>query len=187
MGVYCEEYEDAFKESYCQRDEKASTVLTQIKACLNSRPLSSIASINDKEGIEILTSGHFLIGRPLAAVPDPPSSYNHSITLLQHWQLCQAFVRHFWKWWSAENLTTVNRLNKWRYPTRNIEVGDVVLMTEDNTGPTQWPSAYVTSVYQGQDGLVRVVKLKTSKGEYNRPISKVVLLLPNTDTSCNHC
>ena len=96
-------------------------------------------------------------------------------------------MRHFWKWWSAENLTTVNRLNKWRYPTRNIEVGDVVLMTEDNTGPTQWPSAYVTSVYQGQDGLVRVVKLKTSKGEYNRPISKVVLLLPNTDTSCNHC
>ena len=56
-------------------------------------------------------------------------------------------------------------------------------MREDNTGPTQWPLARVNSVYQGQDGLVRAVKLKTSKGEYNRPISKVVLLLPNTDTT----
>ena len=74
-------------------------------------------------------------------------------------------------------------MNKWRYPTRNIEIGDIVLTREDNTGPTQWPLARVTSVYQGQDGLVRVVKLKTSKGEYNRPISKVVLLLPNTDTT----
>ena len=163
--------------------EEASTVLTQIEACLNSRPLSSITSIDNKEGIEIMTPGHFLIGRPLTAVPDPPSSYNQSITLLRRWQLCQALVRHFWKRWSAEYLTTVNRLNKWRYPTRNIEIGDVVLMREDNTGPTQWPLARVTSVYQGQDGLVRVVKLKTSKGEYNRPISKVVLLLPNTDAT----
>ena len=131
--------------------EEASTVLTQIEACLNSRPLSSIASIDNKEGIEIMTPGHFLIGRPLTAVPDPPSLR----------QLCQALVRHFWKRWSAEYLTTVNRLNKLRYPTRNIEIGDVVLMREDNTGPTQWPLARVTSVYQGQDGLVRVVKLNT--------------------------
>ena len=74
-------------------------------------------------------------------------------------------------------------MNKWRYPTRNIEIRDIVLTREDNTGPTQWPLACVTSVCQGQDGLVRDVKLKTSKGEYNRPISKVVLLLPNTDTT----
>ena len=141
--------------------EEASTVLTQIEACLNSLPLSSIASIDNKEGIEIMTPGHFLIGCPLTAVPDPPSSYNQSITLLRCWQLCQALVRHFWKRWSAEYLTTVNHLNKWRYPTRNIEIGDIVLMREDNTGPTQWLLARVTSVYQGQDGLVRVVKLKT--------------------------
>ena len=162
--------------------EEASTVLTQIEACLSSRPLSSIASV-DKKGIEILTPGHFLIGRLLTAVPDPPSSYNQSITLLWFWQLCRALLRHFWKRWSAEYLNTVNRLNKWRFPTCNIEVGDVVLMREDNTGPTQWPLAHVTSVYRGQDGFVRVVKMKTSKGEYNCPISKVILLLPNTDTT----
>ena len=44
--------------------EEMNTVLTQIESCLNSRPLSSMPH-NDDEGIEMLTPGHFLIGRPL--------------------------------------------------------------------------------------------------------------------------
>jgi len=44
--------------------EELSTVLAQIEACLNSQPLLSLD--NDDDGIEALTPGHFLIGRPLA-------------------------------------------------------------------------------------------------------------------------
>ena len=61
--------------------EEVSTASTQIEACLNSRPLSSIASVDNKKGIEILTPVHLLIRRPLAAVPDPPSSYNKTPTM----------------------------------------------------------------------------------------------------------
>ena len=83
MGVYCKEYEDAFKGYYHVKltYEEASTASTQIETCLNSQPLSSIASVDNKEGIEILTPVHFLIRRPLAAVPDPPSSYNKTPTM----------------------------------------------------------------------------------------------------------
>lgn len=59
--------------------EEFCTVLAQIESCLNSRPLVALPSGED--AIEALTPGHFLIGRPLESLPDPPSSYR-SISLL---------------------------------------------------------------------------------------------------------
>ena len=51
-----------------------TTVLAQVEACLNSRPLIPSPSTDD-DGFEILTAGHFLIGLPLSALPDP--SFSH--------------------------------------------------------------------------------------------------------------
>ena len=47
------------------------TVLTQIEACLSSRPLVPFSCDND--GADGLTPGHFLIGWPLQSFPDPGS------------------------------------------------------------------------------------------------------------------
>ena len=90
--------------------EELSTVLAQIEACLNSRPLVPL-NTPDEDGIEALTPGHFLIGRPLCALPDPSSSYRQ-LSLLKCWDLCQNLSRHFWKRWSAEYLTTLNKFCK---------------------------------------------------------------------------
>ena len=53
--------------------EECATVISQVEACLNSRPLVAIHS--DDDGLEALTPGHFLIGRPIEALPDPSFSY----------------------------------------------------------------------------------------------------------------
>ena len=87
-------------------------------------------------------------------------------------------MRHFWKRWSDEYLTALARINKWRTPSRNIQVGDIVVLKEDNLIPTKWPLARVIQSYPGRDGRVRVVILKTANGEYKRPIHKLVVLLP---------
>ena len=80
--------------------EEMSTVLAQIEACLNSRPLSAVPT-NDDDGIEMLTPGHFLIGRPLQALPDHAQSFQKQ-SLLRRWYLCQSLVRHFWERWRNE-------------------------------------------------------------------------------------
>ena len=94
--------------------EEFSTLLTQIEACLNSRPLVPLP--HDNDGVEALTPGHFLIGRPLEALPDHAFFYRN-VSLLRRWHLSQALLRQFWQRWSIEYLTSLKRYNKWLYPT----------------------------------------------------------------------
>ena len=157
--------------------EELYTVLTQIESCLNSRPLVPLPS--DDDGIEVLTPGHFLIGRPLESLPDPAFSYR-PLSLLSRWYLCQALVRHFWQRWSSEYLSSLRRYVKWHHPSRNIQVGDVVVLLEDNVSPAKWPLARVVATHPGRDELIRVVTVKTSSGEYKRPVTKVAMLLPSS-------
>ena len=80
-----------------------------------SRCLVSIPCNDD--GIEPLTPGHFLIGKPLKSIPDSPVSYR-PVSLLRCWHLCQSLVRHFWKRWSTEYLSMLRHYTKWHHPTR---------------------------------------------------------------------
>ena len=100
------------------------------------------------------------------------------MSLLRRWHLCQSLVRHFWKRWSTEYLSTLRRYTKWHHPSRNLQVGDVIILQDDNLIPLQWPLGRIVEVHPGSDGLVRVVQVKTSAGIiYRRPISKIALLL----------
>ena len=155
--------------------EELTTVLTQIEACLNSRPLVYTKS-PDEDGIEILTSGHFLIGQSMCSLPDPAFSYR-SLSLLKLWDLCQNLVRHFWKRWSKEYLTSLNQYSQWCHQSKNLEVGDIVLLKEDGIVPTQWPLGRNVKVHPRKDILVHVITVRTCKGIYKRPVSKMALLL----------
>ena len=154
--------------------EELTTVLVQIESCLNSRPL--IPLDNDHDSPEVLTPGHFLIGRPLESLPDPARSF-HSLSLLRRWHLCQALVRHFWQRWSSEYLVQFRKLTKWQFKSRNFQVGDIVILQESGLVPTRWPLARIVEVHPGSDGNVRVVTVKTANGCYKRPITKLALIL----------
>ena len=47
-------------------------------------------------------------------------------------------------------------------------MGDIVLMNDNNMPPAKWPLAKVIRVYPGFDELVRVVRVKTDKSEFDR-------------------
>ena len=146
-----------------------------MEACLNSHPLVALSC--DDDGLEALTPGHFLIGRPLEALPDPAFSY-HAISLLKRWYLCQNIVRQFWRRWSTDYLATLRKHAKWHKPHRNLSVGDIVVLNEDGMIPTTWPLGRVVDVFTGKDKLVRVANVKTKNGIFKRPVHKLALLLP---------
>ncbi|XP_033229487.1 uncharacterized protein LOC117181027 [Belonocnema kinseyi] len=72
--------------------EEMTTLLTQIEACLNSRPLR--AQSDDPTDISALTPGHFLIGASLNAVPEPLLA-DVLPNRLTRWQLIQQMRDHF--------------------------------------------------------------------------------------------
>ncbi|KAL7724470.1 hypothetical protein ACLKA6_013872 [Drosophila palustris] len=64
---------------------------------------------------------------------------------------------HFGGLWEAGVKTAKSLLHRVQQP--NLAVGDLVVVAEDNMPPQQW-----------QDGMVRVVNVKTAKGgSYKRP------------------
>ncbi|XP_015189698.1 PREDICTED: uncharacterized protein LOC107073524 [Polistes dominula] len=72
--------------------EEISTLLAQVEAILNSRPLEPLSE--DPEDISVLTPGHFLIGTALNAVPEG-SVLDISASRLSRWQFIQQRVQHF--------------------------------------------------------------------------------------------
>ena len=46
-------------------------------------------------------------------------------------------------------------------------------ITDDNVPPLQWPLVRVQQLYVGRDSIVRVVKVKTRSGDYNRAVHKL--------------
>ncbi|XP_057330973.1 uncharacterized protein LOC130671223 [Microplitis mediator] len=153
--------------------DQLATVLTQIEAVLNSRPIAPLSE--DPADLTALTPGHFLIGEPLIAVPGPSLLENNTATL-SRWQQLQQMFQSFWTRWSSEYLQRHQSISKWHHPSNIIKVGSLVLLTDERFPPSKWPLARVLALHPGRDGLTRVVTLKTATTELVRPIAKLCVL-----------
>lgn len=153
--------------------EEFETFLTQIEACLNSRPLTNLS--NDPNDLSVLTPGHFIIGRALTSIPEP-NYLDYNVSYLNRWQIIQKMVQQFWKRWHNEYLCRLQQRPKWLLPTKNLQLNDLCLIKEDNLPPTKWKMGRIVELHPGVDNLVRVVTIKTSDGMYKRNISKLCLL-----------
>ena len=158
--------------------EVLTTILSQIEVVLNSRPLVPL-TLPEDTGLEALTPAHFLIGQSLTSLPEQDFSLGK--TLIKKWNLCQKMIQNFWRRWSSEYLITINRHQKWAKPQRSMKIGDLVLLKDQTTFTNKWPLARVVQIYPDNDGYVRVAIVRTTKGEYRRPTSKMVLLLPEEE------
>jgi hypothetical protein len=81
--------------------EELSTLLVQIEACLNSRPLCTL--FDDPFNQTYLSSGQFLIGQPLTQLPSIDYT-NIKCNSLSRWQMFQQLQQQFWQRWSADYL-----------------------------------------------------------------------------------
>ncbi|XP_035230397.1 uncharacterized protein LOC118202345 [Stegodyphus dumicola] len=153
--------------------EEFSTCLVEIEAILNSRPL--VAASEDPNDFSVITPGHFIIGFELKSVPEPDVR-NEKIPIRERWKLVTQISQSFWKSWSKDYLTQFQVRNKWKLPSADLRVNDLVLIKDENLPPLKWKMAKVICTYKGTDQRVRSVNLKTASSEMKRPIHKLVRL-----------
>lgn len=101
--------------------EELSTLLCEIEACLNSRPITAMSE--DPEDFSVLTPGHFLVGEALVAVPQPSLANTPAEKLRVRWELVSHMHDQVWKRWQQEYLHTLQPLAKWLKQEDNVVPG----------------------------------------------------------------
>ncbi|KYN50081.1 Pro-Pol polyprotein, partial [Cyphomyrmex costatus] len=155
--------------------EEMYTILTQIEAVLNSRPLTPLST--DPTDLQALTPGHFLIGAPLNAIPQC-SLTEMPNNRLNRFQYLTKLVQSFWSRWSREYLSTLQKRIKWNREDQvsTIKNGMMVILQEDNLPSMQWPLGRIVECHPGHDKHIRIVNVKTAKGVLSRPVTRLCIL-----------
>ncbi|XP_017891298.1 uncharacterized protein LOC108631692 [Ceratina calcarata] len=153
--------------------EEMQTLLCKIEASLNSRPIAPLS--DNADDYSVLTPGHFITGGPLNALPRE-SVEAEKITRLSRWKVLQKFHEQLWRIWSREYLLHLQQRYKWQTTQAQLQQGDLVLVQNPILPPNQWDMGRVTKVHPGDDNKVRVVEVKTAKGTYTRPITRMCKL-----------
>ncbi|XP_076379701.1 uncharacterized protein LOC143259842 [Megalopta genalis] len=129
--------------------EEMCTILAQIEAYLNSRPLHPLSS--DPSDLNPLTPGHFLVGEALTTLPHADLTDIRQ-NRLNRFQLLQQTIQHFWRRWQRDYLHNLQQRHKWKQRHGNpLKVGDMVLIKEDNLPPLKWALGRVVELHPGQD------------------------------------
>lgn len=127
--------------------EEFATLLCEIESILNSRPLTPMS--DDPSDLSVLTPSHFLVGNQGRTIPeriltDIPNNR------LSRWQLVQTIRQHFWNRWYKDYIHQLQQRSHHRQPRGiALEVGQLVLLKEDNLPSYKWRLGRILHVHPG--------------------------------------
>ncbi|XP_071039933.1 uncharacterized protein [Parasteatoda tepidariorum] len=137
--------------------EEFLTITTQVEGILNSRPLTPLS--DDIDDLDVLTPGHFLVGRSITAIAEP-RLLDKSETRLSRWQRLTKIVHYIWSKWSRDYLNNLLQRTKWKVEKTNLNLNAMVLIKEDNLPVNQWSLGRILKLFPGTDGKIGSVHLQ---------------------------
>ena len=102
-----------------------------------------------------------------------PTELSVSRHPLQRYRYLQSLIADFWKRWKSEYLALLHQREKATKNIPNLAPGELVLIQDDLSAPAEWPMGRILETYPGADSVVRSVKLRTQRGEMDRPVVKL--------------
>lgn len=169
-------------------DESLRTVICEVTAIVNSRPLS-VENVNDPLSDLPLTPNHLLTMKSKVLLPPLGKFVKPDLYVRKRWRRIQYVANEFWNRWRKEYLNNLQSRSKRVASSRNMKVNDIVMIKDDNLPRNQWKLGRVMVAEPDDDGSVRKISLKTRSSSLNekgkviwsvsqleRPIYKLVLL-----------
>lgn len=169
-------------------DESFRTLMKEVQAIVNSRPLA-LNDMSSTDSPEPLTPNYLLTMKSKVLMPPPGNFVKEDLYLRKRWRRVQHLANEFWDRWRKEFLQALQLRKKWVKPKRNLQVGDIIMVKDENIPRNAWKLARVEEVFPSEDGLVRKVKLAMATSSLDnegrrvsdvqhleRPIHKLVLI-----------
>ena len=157
----------------CLTYEELETVLIEIEATINNRP---ITYIDTDDNAEALTPNHLMHGRALPIIAESCSRQEREALTKQtvarrRLIYRQRLMKNFVRMWQNEYLLCLRNTRPKSNLLREPVVGDVVLIQEGATR-SAWKLARIVELSKGRDGQVRsaLVKLGQTQNLVRRPI-----------------
>lgn len=156
------------------KEDVLRAALAGAASFINGRPLTRLGL--DATSRRPLTPHHFLIGRENRGTPPGVFEETVGVTDRNRWVAAQQLIDMLWKRWLLEYLPNQIERQKWTRLTRNVAVGDVVLIVDLQAPRGQWATGVVSEVFKGGDDVVRSVLVKVGSKEIKRPVTGLCLL-----------
>ena len=148
--------------------EDMYTILCDCEAIINSRPLTYVSS--DCNDLATLTPNLFLQEIREIGVPDLDAVA--SIDLRGRSRYCQKLKDDLRQRFRSEYLGQLRENAKLK-ESRNLNVGDLVLIGHEDQKSIDWLLGRILSVIEGRDAKARAYRIKTQNGELTRPIQRL--------------
>ena len=159
------------------------TLMAEVTGIVNSRPIATIPSDIDEP--QPLTPAMLLTMKTRPLAPTPGHFVRQDLYARNWWRKAQYLADQFWVRWRKEYLQNLQNRTKWEKRERNLAVGDIVLVKEDNAHRNDWLLGKIIEVTPSSDGKVRRAKVTSwkegSMKTYDRPICSFVLLLKHEE------
>ena len=168
--------------------ETFRTVLLQAECIVNCRPLWAVSS--DPDDSCPITPGHLVIGRNLQMIPDNLTEDSIKTPVVTQWRARSRLADEFWAQWKKNYLQALQPLSKWFDQGKEPQVGEIVLLVEEDTPRIQWPLGRIIKVFPNRTDLhVRKVVVTSNGKEFSRDVRSLtrleaVLTDPVTETAC---
>ena len=108
----------------------------------------------------------------------------------QQWRKVQRLADLFWKRWRLEYLSTLQPRQRWKTPVPNLQVGDIVVLKDENQLRGEWKLARITKIMPSTEKMVQKMELIMGENQLNdqgkrlreasviaRPVHKLKVIL----------